>query len=116
MATTAVSFDFYAGTQMGVSVIEGTYTGTAPAAVDFAFVNNDDSSQTPWTISPYLDTTTLGAGKYFCVVVGPPTIPASTGTILIRVTAQPTIISSTALTGPVGPAQAVMPYRDMMKM
>lgn len=117
MSTTALSFDFYAGSQMGVCMILGTYVGTAPAAVDYCMVNNDSGSgvQGPWIQSPFLDTTSYGANKYGAIAVGPPNQPLS-GTILIRVTATPTIFSSDNLTGPVGPAQAVMPFRDMMKM
>lgn len=113
--TTGINFDFYAGSMMGVALITGTYTGTAPAAVDYSFVDNDNSTQTPWTTSPFLDTTNFGTLGYGCIIVGPP-FQAASGTILIRVTATPTIISSNALTGPVGPPQAVMPFRDMMRM
>lgn len=115
MSTTALAYDFFAGSMMGVSFVAGTYTGTAPTSLQYSFLNNDNSTSTGWTTCPYMDTTSFGAGKWGAVIVGPP-FQANSGTILLRVTSQPTVVSSNALTGPVGPAEAVMPFRDMFRM
>jgi hypothetical protein len=113
--STSLTFDFFAGSMMGTAFVQGTYTGTAPTSLQYSFVDNDNSTQTGWTTCPYMDTTTFGAGKYGAVIIGPPN-QALSGTILLRVTSQPTVITSTNLTGPVGPAEAVMPFRDMFRM
>jgi hypothetical protein len=112
--STSLTFDFFAGSMMGTSFVHGTYAGTAPTALQYSFVNNDTSTQTAWFDCPYMDTTSFAANEYGAIVIGPPFV-CNSGTILLRVTASPSIVTSNNLTGPVGPAEGIMPFRDMFK-